>query len=125
MSGQNIIAATKIFEDKTLDKNISKDKIGEFIFNLRKSNHDRLFGIVTNFCDIKIEDKFLKIVCKDPATFNEIEKIENKQILESVLVDIGLNFELNIEYTEKERKNINIVDILKKEFKNILKIKEN
>lgn len=104
---------------------IKKDIIGEFIFNLRLLNKERLFGIITRFCDIKHHDDVINITCRDVASHNEINKAENIEILNTIVKQIQNNLSFKIKYIEKETNNSNVVDILKKEFKNILKIKEN
>jgi len=45
-------------------------------------------------------------------------------LLNSVIKNIDNNLNLKLEYNEKENKKVNILEILKQEFKNILKIKE-
>lgn len=46
------------------------------------------------------------------------------ELLNSVIKSIDNNLNLKLEYNEKENKKVNILEILKQEFKNILKIKE-
>ena len=128
MEDSPIIVSKEVVENINIptftESFIKKDIVGEFIFNLRLLNKDRLFGIITGFCDIKQIDDNIIITSNDVATNTEINKTDNLELINSIIKKIDNNLNLKIEYNEKENKKVNILEILKQEFKNILKVKE-
>lgn len=98
--------------------------LGKILANLRNSN-TILYATLSEVCDINIVNNKVYLHFNSPGYIEECEKTDNLQQLNTILFDINPLLTIQFKLHEQDNESINSLDILKKEFDDLLIIQNN